>query len=84
MKGGKAYRQYELDESHVRQIVDTELWDDQIKFARIRRIEAHQETGMIFVKGYLGGVLLFVSPEDFDFMLRLIQEKRVASRSCSA
>ena len=84
MKGGKAYQQYELDESHMRQIADIELLDEQIKFVRIRRIEAHQETGMIFVKGYLGGVLLFVPPEDFDFVLRIIQEKRVASRGCSA
>ncbi len=75
MKRGKAFLQFEMDESHVREIVETEFGNAQIKYVRIRRIVADPETGMILVKGTLSSVQLFLPPEDFELVLRFIQEK---------
>ncbi len=72
---GKSYQKFEMNDEYVKHVGVSGKDTHYLDFKAIRKIQVKKKIGLIWVRGLMGGVQVFVPREDFRFVLDYIREK---------
>lgn len=72
---GKSYQKFEMNDKYVKHVGVSGKDTHYLDFKAIRKIQVKKKIGLIWVRGLMGGVQVFVPQEDFRFVLDYIREK---------